>query len=234
MNTCSPASQILASALMTVSFVAVITQDAFAQQTPARRWDASAVAGLLISHAPDVPGATYSDDWNPTGTSGFTVGRYLTPHVKTEAEFLFSGHAKRYINRFVVLPGIETPYPVGSEEFRRLQGVAGTVGWQFFENQWVHPTVFGGAEVDFERTRVHTWEQIRYSGDPRLPPTMQTVVAREHVDGPETTSVLRGVAGIAAKLYVARHAFVRTDARVALGRQGSGHLAFRVGFGADW
>ncbi|HYU79768.1 MAG TPA: hypothetical protein VEK56_12335 [Vicinamibacterales bacterium] len=219
-------------------FFGAVTRPASADQanhTPAvARWDAAAVGGILISHPPDAEGTRNADDWNPAGVGGFTVGRYLTTHLKAEAEFLFSSDARRYVTRYINVPGIGNAYPVGSEEFRRLQGVGATVGWQFFENQWTHPMVFGGVEVDSDLTRERTWQQVWYSGDPRLPSTTQTIVARERMEGPNRTFKLRGVAGIAAKLYVTPHTFFRTDARMAIGGQATGHLAFRAGFGVDW
>jgi hypothetical protein len=201
--------------------------------TPAPAWDSSALTGLFLGH-PGRLAATDStfDDWYNAGTLAITAGRYLTPHLKAEGEFAISGEGARYVQEFVQVPGAGL-YPIGSEHMVRTHGVSAGLAWQFFDNQWVHPFVFGGVELDFDRTRMHTWAQSYYRGDPRIPGNELRIVEERTVDL-GTSRRMRGVIGAGAKAYMTPRTFFRADARAATGGESRGHLSFRLGFGVDF
>jgi hypothetical protein len=210
-----------------------LSPDARAQPPRVTAWDSSAVTGLFLGHPGRLAGTDSGfDDWYAAGTLGITVGRYLTPHLKAEAEFTTSGEGARYVQQFVQVPGAG-PYPIGSEQMLRTNGVGATLAWQFFDNQWVHPFVFGGLALDFDRTRVHTWAQSYYRGDPRVPGN-ELRIAEERTVDLGTSRRMRGMFGTGGKFYVSERTFFRTDARVAIDGESRGHLSFRVGFGMDF
>lgn len=217
--------------ISTVALALVVgaAADVRAQDEP--RWDATAVTGLFLGHPPPISASEF-DNWSQTGQAGFAAGRYLTKHVKAEGEVLLTGEGRRYVQQFVQIPGVGS-YPVGSEHMVKTHAVSGALAWQFFENQWVHPFVFAGASLDFDRTRVHTWPQSYYRGDPRLPGS-EIPVSVERTDDLGTTRRVRGIFGVGAKLYVVPRAFFRTDTRIGIGGERSGHVAFRLGFGVDF
>ena len=211
----------------------VLGRDASAQPARANAWDSSALTGLFLGHPGRLAGTDSAfDDWYAAGMLAITAGRYLTPHLKAEAEFTISGEGTRYVQQFVQVPGAG-PYPIGSEQMVRTNGVGATLAWQFFDNQWVHPFVFGGVLLDFDRTRVHTWGQSYYRGDPRVPGNELRIVEERTIDL-GTSRRVRGVIGTGAKFYVTERTFFRTDARAALDGESRGHLSFRLGFGMDF
>jgi hypothetical protein len=220
-------------ATLSVLLVLFVAADAVAQTGPAvSRWDVAAGTGVFNGHASN-PAATESyDDWYHTATLGVTVGRYLTSHVKVEGELTLSGEGSRYGQRLIDVPGVGLR-PVSLEQLTRTNSMSAALAWQFHENQWVHPFVMAGVSVDFDRTGVHTWPQSYFVGDPRIPGT-GVLVAHDRVEHLGTTSTARGLIGGGAKLYVSPQAFFRADTRIGIGRDSSGHVAFRLGFGVDF
>lgn len=195
------------------------------------RWDVAASTGVFVGHPAIADGDTY-DDWYQSATLGVTVGRYLTPHVKVEGELTLGGEGSRYGQRVVQVPGLG-PYPVSTEHLTRTNSVSGALVWQFFENQWVHPFVFAGASVDFDRRGFHTWHQSYFRGDPRIAGN-EIFVSRDETVYIGTDRTVRGLIGGGAKLYVGSRAFFRADTRLGIGAADSGHVAFRLGFGVDF
>jgi hypothetical protein len=194
-------------------------------------WDASVVAGGFVADR-DKPATVEYRQWFKTGTIGVVAGRYWSPHLKTEIEFSTTGESDRYISRYVGVTAAQYAPTFGSEQFLRTHEVSATAVWQFFENQWAHPFLQGGVAVDFETSRIHTWPQSYYTGDPRNPAN-RVVLSEERSEGPTTSSELRAVVGGGAKFYLTPLVFFRTDARVTLGRAGR-HAMFRGGFGVDF
>jgi hypothetical protein len=221
-------------------FVAVIpifgsAADAAAQSLgpPSRlAWDTSVMTGLFVGHPADVAPGDHFDDWYHSGTLAITAGRYLTRHLKAESEITLSREGKRYFHQIVQVPGVGA-VPVAGEQMVRTNGVSANLVWQFLDNQWVHPFVFGGAALDFDRTRVRARQQFYYRGDPRVPGN-QIAVSTDRTDHLGTTKRARGIIGTGVKIYMSPRAFVRTDARVGVGGDDSGHVAFRFGFGVDF
>jgi hypothetical protein len=194
-------------------------------------WDASAFAGVFAGSVPTPGDARYSDDWFHTGQAGVIVGRHITSHLKVELEAAVTGGGRQFVTRFVTVPGIASPYPVGSEVTTAVRTLVGAATWQFFDNEWVHPFVTAGVAADFERRSVHVWEQRYYPTDPRT--SSPVIVAADRRDGPETSRVMRALLGGGAKLYVNERAFIRADGRVSLGADAH-NVALRIGVGFDF
>jgi len=199
---------------------------------PPSRWDVSGMGGLFLGQPEETSDARQYDRWYNAGTLAITAGRYLTPHLKIEAEGVVSGEGERYVTRLVQVPGAAGPYPISSDQFVRISSVSGAVVWQFFENQWVHPFVSAGASLDFDRERRHTWPQVYYRGDPRIPGN-EIPIAIEATEDLGTTRRVRGTVGAGAKVYITPRAFFRSDTRIGLSPRG-GHVVLRVGFGMDF
>jgi hypothetical protein len=194
------------------------------------------MTGLFVGH----PGRTGTfesayDDWYNAATLAVSVGRYLTPHLKIEGEGMISGEGRRFVQQLVPVPGVPAVglFPVGSEQMVRTNGLSAGLTWQFFQNQWAHPFVFGGVALDFDRTRIETWPQSYYRGDPRIPGN-EIPLTERGVRDLGTSREVRAVIGTGAKLYMTQHSFFKTDARVNVGGERNGHLSFRLGFGVDF
>jgi hypothetical protein len=143
----------------------------------------------------------------------------------------------------VDVPGVGR-YPVGAEQQVRTNGISAGLTYQFFENQWAHPFVFGGVALDFDRTRIRTWAQSYYRGDPRIPGN-EIVIGQHGIRDLGTSREVRGVFGTGAKLYMSPRSFFKTDLRVNVGPStrsrslrtaggGSRHVSFRLGVGLDF
>ncbi len=129
-----------------------------AQPAVASRWDVSGMGGLFLGHPVDASDDRQYDRWYNTGTLAITAGRYLTPHLKIEAEGVLAGEGERYVTHLVQVPGYGQA-AVSTNQFVGINSVSGALVWQFFENQWAHPFVSAGASLDFDRERRQTWPQ---------------------------------------------------------------------------
>lgn len=194
-------------------------------------WDASGFVGVFAGSVPTAADERYSDDWFHTGQAGVIVGRHITKHLKVELEAAGTGRGRQFVQQVVTVPGIPPLYPVSSEVTTVVRTLAGSMTWQFFDNEWVHPFVTAGVAADFERRSVHVWEQRYYPGDPRT--SSPVLVTADRREGPETSRVMRGLLGGGAKLYVHERAFVRADGRMSLGAN-TDNVAFRIGVGIDF
>jgi hypothetical protein len=195
-------------------------------------WDVSVQTGAFLNHPPG-DDSIYDnwDHWYSAPNLGVSVGRYLTSHLKLEAEYIFNGSGERFRYRHEQVPGVGL-FTVGTEEKTTVRNASAVVVWQFRDNQWVHPFVFTGASVDTEEVQLHTWPQYTYRGDPRIPANQVTVVD-ESFESFSNTRVL-GLVGLGAKLYVSQGAYFRTDSRIAIGGNDGRHVSFRLGFGVDF
>lgn len=191
-------------------------------------WDAAVVTGVLAGrpHVPPSFDTLHHDQWYRTAHVAMIVGRRWTTHVVTELEVSAGSEGRQFGGYVVAVPSVAYPVPVYSERFTAMRQVSGSLVWQFFDNEWVHPFVLAGVGVDFERVRSVTPRQYL------LGPS-GSVLAEERREGPDTTARAGVVLGTGLKLYATPRVFVRTDARVT-GTRGGLHAAFRVGVGADF
>lgn len=176
------------------------------------RWDAAGHIGLLNRNKADI--GSY-DNWYSVAAIDGTVGRYWTPHFKTEFDIGTAGEGRIY-----------GPY---REQRLRETTVGATAFYQFFENQWVHPFIGGGVELAHERVRAAAFRPPTL----RLPPTaVPGVPSLAAVD--EVNYSVRPVVSGGFKFYVSPHAFVRTDVRTSLSADRPLALQWRGGIGFDF
>jgi hypothetical protein len=220
-------------ALTAAALVVLTSPVPSAAQTaaPPHRWDAGVATGLFLGHPSEFHEQNF-DDWYNAAMFAISAGRYLTAHLKAEGEVVISGQGERYVTRRVPIAGLGN-YPIYGEHRARTNTVAGTIAWQFFENQWVHPFVFTGVSLDFDRGRLYTPRQSQYRGDPRLPGS-EVLIAEEGTEDLGTAKHVRGILGVGVKMYFTPQAFFRADSRIGVGGQGSGNVALRLGVGVDF
>jgi len=176
------------------------------------KWDAAGQLALLNSNKQEL---ARQDRWYSVAAIDGSVGRYWTPHFKTELE-------------------VGTAAGGSIDGYRDHKLRETTIGaaamYQFFENQWVHPFIGGGVELVRERHVADALpaETIRFSTvvpNVRLPP----VAAIDRV----TYSVRPLLTG-GFKFYVTPHAFVRTEVRTSFTTDRPVALQWRGGIGFDF
>src|SRR6185295_15320525 len=152
--------------------ILLIAPAAWAQAPPAislspaqpARWDVAGQITWFGSNKSTVaPGWNH---WYSAGAGGLTIGRYWTPHLKTEIAGTVSRVGRIYVADPVIFnPLVPTPF-VARERLFQATTVTASVAYQFFENQWVHPFVGGGLELVRERQRVNVLRQTISTRDP--------------------------------------------------------------------
>ncbi|HEY3092917.1 MAG TPA: hypothetical protein VGJ52_07460, partial [Vicinamibacterales bacterium] len=173
------------------------------------KWDAAGQLALLNRNKQEL---SRWDHWYSVAAIDGSVGRYWTPHFKTELEVGTAAEGSIDGEESTPVPGLSFPYPRYRDHKLRETTIGATAMYQFFENQWVHPFIGGGVELVRERHVADALptETIRFSTvvpNARLPP----VAAIDSV----TYSVRPLVTG-GFKFYVTPHAFVRTEVRTSL------------------
>lgn len=192
-------------------------------------WDVAATAGLLSSN-PAPSEHPYANEWYFAGRYAISIGRYWSPHLKTEIELVNTTEGERYIERVANLPGVPHSYVYTAREHHTLRQVSGRTVWQFFENAWAHPYVFAGLVYDADRVKTFVPSQWLYQprtpDAPLIPSPPQT---------PEAVTVHRFVAtaGLGAKLYASPRVFVTTAVVVSYARP-STTTCIIGGFGVDF
>ena len=194
-------------ASLVILFVGCATA-ARAQQAPVLlpvdppRWDVSAEAGWLGSNKSDIAPAW--DDWFDVAAGGGAVGHYWTPHLRSELRVAFAGEGRVYEEQRTTVPGHPFPVFVLDEHRYRTTTVGAGLSYQFFENQWFHPSVGAGLEI-----------------------------AREREAGVGTSTIARPFASTGFKWYVNERAFARTDLRVSFSDGAAAHVTWTAGIGVD-
>ena len=128
--------------------------DAYAQQSThlklpaATRWDVSGQLSMLNRNKSEL---SRWDHWYSVAAVNGTGGYYWTPHFKSEFEIGMGGEGTIDAEEETPVPGQSFPYLRYRDHKLREMTVGATALYQFFENQWVHPFVGGGAELVRER-----------------------------------------------------------------------------------
>jgi hypothetical protein len=202
-------------------------------RTVAQQWDIGASVGLFQA-APEESTEEYGDDWYFEGRYALSLGRYWTKHLKTEFELATTGEGSRYSHRYALtVPGVPPYYPYPVDEYYRLHQASGRVVWQFFENAWVHPYVFGGVSLDIERQRARIPEHYFYSGGDARTPANRILVAPARQVGPETDYRAGVVFGAGTKIYITPRAYFN-PAIVASYAKPTRTVSLIAGFGWDF
>ena len=197
-------------------------------------WDVGATIGTFgIAPEPHTRPDGYSDDWYFDGRYAVSIGKYWTDHIKTEVEFAHSGEGSRYVQRFVDMPGVPPHYPIPAEEFNRLQQLSGRVVYQFLDNAWVHPYVFGGVGLDIDRRRTEIPPNYFYP--PATPQNRPApiLVTPAVIEGPDISWRPAGVFGAGAKMYMTQRSFFNAGGITSLG-DATRTWSLVAGFGIDF
>lgn len=198
----------------------------------AQTTDVTVGAGVLAVNPELDDTDRYRDVWYNTGQIGLIVGRHVSTNLKVELELSTGAEGHQYVQRWVNVANALYPVPYGTERFSTLRQVSGSLVWQFFDNEWVHPFVQAGVAADVERVRSYTPAQTIYVGDSRLPAS-RVVVTEERREGPATTTTPGLILGGGAKFYASPRFFIRTDGRFTASGRGH-HVALRLGLGIDF
>jgi hypothetical protein len=193
-----------------------------------RRHDVSGQVGWFHGTAGDGIG---EGDWYHRVLSGsFTVGRYWSPHHRSEIELGATTADELYVAGH---PTGDRFYPVYQSGRLRLSTRTLTLAqlYQFGENEWVHPFVGGGVDVDWERRELDVpplFDYVNVNGryEPRL-------VAPGRHEGPKTALKVRAAVLGGIKAYMSERAFLRADVRLGVARRVEKAVA-RIGIGVDF
>jgi hypothetical protein len=185
-----------------------------------KRWDAGVTVGWLGGNKEAV--ADRWNHWYDTFAATADVGRYWTPHLKTELGVTLTSEG-RVFSETATTPSPSGPPVYFAREHRfRLHAVNLSASYQFFENTWVHPFVAAGLQIGSERERI---EHVPFTSAPPPgfpPPERRTVV--------DVRPFLSG----GSKFYVSERGFIRTDLAVAFGGAGASRAWWRIGAGVDF
>ena len=189
----------------------------------AAQWDVAGHVGWLGA---DTSGAgTIGDDWYDTFAGGLSIGRYLTPHVKTEIHGGITREGRIHRVEQFAMPGSPPVFRPQQHYFQNATIGAGLF-YQLFENQWFHPFAGGGIEVLRERDRVEL--QPTYG----LPPG-RVPIPLPPPPSPDVTYTARPFLATGFKWYVAERAFVRTGVQASFSNRGTTHVMWTIGVGGD-
>jgi hypothetical protein len=217
----------------TLLFVLVLLppSGAFAQQADTPKWDFSVTTGLFVGQPESDEPSYYGDSWYHSARVGLSLGRYWTPHLKTELELMTSGEGMRYSQRTVALPD-GTTWPYGVQEYFRVSQASARGVWQLLDNTWVHPYLVAGMSLDADRQHAIIAEQYRYTGDGRSPGSRQLLVPQQ-TEGPDTVYRLGAMVGAGAKLYLSPNMFANTAVLVTHAKSAQA-VSLILGFGLDF
>jgi hypothetical protein len=190
-----------------------------------KTWDSAVTIGWLGGNKGEL--AEEYNDWYDTFATSVDLGRYWTPHLKTEIGGTFTTQGSIYVPERITIPGQAGPVFVSREHRYRVASLNLTAAYQFLENAWVHPFVAGGLQVAWERRRIQTpFPPFGRDGSPvPVPPALER---------PGTNFEPRPFVSGGAKFYVSERAFLRTDLSAAYDDRGAARVWWRAGAGVDF
>lgn len=190
-----------------------------------KRWDVSAGVGWVAGNKSGT--VERWNDWYDTFAVSLDVGRYWTPHLKTEVSGTFTTSGTVYSGEQVTVPGVPHPIFVSREHRFRLDAVSASVSYQFLDNAWVHPFLTAGVQAAREHERSVRPYPVAFDGSGR--PFGVTETVRE-----ATAVAVRPFAGGGFKFYVSERVFVRSDFTAAVASGRVAQTAWRGGVGVDF
>lgn len=160
---------------------------------------------------------------------GVTVGRYWTPHLKTEIQGTVARQGRIYSAEQVAVPGQSFPSYVPSEHVFQATTVHAGVAYQWFENQWFHPFAGGGLDVVRERRRTDLLQRFISS---REFPTPQAIPGSRGTE--QVNYAARPFVDAGFKLFVSDHAFIRSELTMSISGRGLAQTAWSSGVGIEF
>jgi len=192
-----------------------------------KRWDASVTIGWLGGNKEEIGGDW--DQWYDAFATSVDVGRYWTPHVKTDLSAALTTDGDVYSQEHFTVPGQPSPVFFSRQHRFALRAINLSGAYQFLENRWVHPFVGAGLQLAWERQRVESPFPTAFGRDGRGP---FTVPPPPFTSG--TTFDPRPFVSGGAKFYVTDRGFIRTDLSAAFDARGTARVWWRVGGGIDF
>jgi opacity protein-like surface antigen len=181
--------------------------DRFAE--PFRKWDLGGGLGIRFGEGDDA--VVPLGNWMAEGS------RYWTPHFKTSIQVTTAGQASSHGYQYDP-SGFRTTY---SETTTRPAAYGLTAGYQFFDNEFVHPYLSAGVRF----ASAHITTRVQSNRPPYLSST---------ADAPDRLQV-RPVIGGGFKSYFANgRAFMRTELLLSVGPNGIRHAILQIGSGVDF
>ena len=176
---------------------------------PFRKWDLGGGLGIRFGERDDA--VVPLGSWMAEGS------RYWTPHFKTSILVTTAGQSSS-LGYQDDRRAFQTYY---SETTTGPAAYGLTAGYQFFDNEFVHPYLSGGVRF----ASAHTTTRVQSS---RFP------YASSEVDAPDRLQV-RPVVGGGFKSYFANgRAFMRTELLFAIGPNRERHVILQIGSGVDF
>jgi opacity protein-like surface antigen len=180
--------------------------DRFAE--PFRKWDLGGGLGIRFGESDDA--VVPLVNWMAEGS------RYWTPHFKTSILVTTGGQSSSYGYQYDSR-GFAS---INSETTTRPAAYGLTAGYQFFDNEFVHPYLSAGVRF----ASAHITTEVQSSRPPY----------RSSTDGPDRLQV-RPVIGGGFKSYFANgRAFMRTELLLSVGPNGTRHAILQIGSGVDF
>jgi hypothetical protein len=211
---------VILSITLTVCARASAAQTVTLAPVDPKRWDTSVTIGWLGGNKDQI--AERWNDWYDTFATSADVGRYWTPHLKTELGATMTSEGSVYSQEAISAPGRPSPIFISREHHFRLRALNLSAAYQFFENAWAHPFLAAGVQLGWERGRTETFP-LTSPGFP-LPPSPDS---RTRFDA---HPFLSG----GAKFYVTEEGFIRTDLSAAYDGRGAARVWWRIGGGIDF
>ena len=188
-------------------------------------WDMNFSFGLFANDYQDEGEEDY-DEMNGHSEARIDVGRYLTPHLKTEFGISWARHWNSYDYERISVPDLPNGGYAFTDIANRLTLLTPTFTYQFFDNSFVHPYVSTGVRVGLLQThatreaQVHTENRVTY--------------AVPAVDRESASWIVRPLVAVGCKSYFNERTFIRSELLTAFNRQGLAQFAVRAGFGFDF
>jgi len=179
-----------------------------AAREPFRKWDVG--GGVTIRF-----GET-NDRVIPVGSWVAEAGRYWTPHLKASVAVMTAGQHDYGAFSYNGVSSTTTEYVTRPAAY----GVGLT--YQFFDNEFVHPYVTGGARFasSHEATEISTYSRLGYQ--------FTTFAGPDRVEA-------RPVVGGGFKSYFGNgRAFMRSELLFSMAPNGTRHAVLLIGSGVDF
>jgi opacity protein-like surface antigen len=216
----------LACCVLLAAIEAASAQTVSIQPADAKRWDVTGSIGWLAGNKSEL-GEDWND-WYDTFATSLDVGRYWTPHLKTDVGFVFTTEGEVVSHEERLIPGQRFSIFIPREHHFRVNALNASMTYQFFDNAWVHPFLTAGVQFAEERERALSMAVPFFGSDQArlevpLPAPQQA-----------TVSSVRPFALGGAKFYVNERGFVRTDLGLAWHKGRVGQITWRIGIGVDF
>jgi hypothetical protein len=192
-----------------------------------KRWDTSIAIGWLGGDKKELAGEW--NEWYDTLATSVDVGRYWTPHLKTDLNVTLTTDGEVYSQEQLSLPGQPFPAFFSREHRFGLKALNLSAAYQFLENEWVHPFVGGGVQLAWERHRVETPFPTAFGRDGRGPLPVPPSSDRDATRFDPRPFISGG-----AKVYVTEQGFIRTGLSAAFDGRGTARVWWHIGGGIDF